>query len=141
MRLFNIIELAKQYLLQGAILAVIAGCTILLPFIGPIVSFVLTAAVCIALLESTHLMTALIGISLTYLIINGILEQLLFYPSLVGEAIGLTTLETIIVVLIGALCAGITGMIFAVPAAAVLKFLVPKIYRIWIPKKEEPRRS
>ncbi len=123
------------------ILAVIAGCTILLPFIGPIVSFVLTAAVCIALLESTHLMTALIGISLTYLIINGILEQLLFYPSLVGEAIGLTTLETIIVVLIGALCAGITGMIFAVPAAAVLKFLVPKIYRIWIPKKEEPRRS
>ncbi len=122
------------------ILALIAGWTILLPFIGPIVSFVLTAAVCIALLESTHLMTALIGISLTYIIINGILEQLLFYPSLVGEAIGLTTLETIIVVLIGALCAGITGMIFAVPAAAVLKFLVPKIYRIWIPKKEEPRR-
>ena len=59
---------------------------------------------------------------------NPFLEQLILYPSLVGNAIGLTTLETIIVVLLGAIFAGITGMILAIPAAAVLKYLVPQIY-------------
>ena len=68
--------------------------------------------------------------------INGILEQLILYPSLVGNAIGLTTLETIIVVLLGGLFAGITGMIFAVPAAAVIKYLIPKIYSVWTPGKQ-----
>ena len=35
----------------------------------------------------------------------------------------------IIAVLLGGLAAGIPGMILAVPAAAVLKYLVPKIYQ------------
>ena len=40
-----------------------------------------------------------------------------------SEAIGLTLVETIIVVLLGAVIAGISGMILAVPAAALLKLL------------------
>ena len=58
-----------------------------------------------------------------------ILEQLLLYPVLVGEAIGLTLVETIIVVLLGAVVAGVSGMILAVPAAALLKLLVPLFYQ------------
>ena len=116
-------------------LGIVAGLTILLPFIGPVASFVLTALMCIAFMDA-HLATALIGISITYLIINGLLEQLILYPSLVGGAIGLTTVETIIVVLLGGLFAGITGMIFAVPAAAVIKYLIPKIYNVWSPGKQ-----
>ena len=57
-----------------------------------------------------------------------ILEQLLLYPVLVGEAIGLTLVETIIVVLLGAVVEGISGMILEVPAAALLKLLVPLFY-------------
>ena len=72
----------------------------------------------------------LIGVGATYLLINAVLEQLFLYPTLVGGAIGLTTLETIIVVLLGGLIGGVTGMILAVPAAAILKYLIPKIYRI-----------
>ena len=116
-------------------LGIAAGLTILLPFIGPIASFVLTTLVCIAFVDA-HLATALIGVTVTYVIINGILEQLILYPSFVGGAIGLTTLETIIVVLLGGLFAGITGMIFAVPAAAVIKYLIPKIYNVWSPGKQ-----
>lgn len=110
-------------------LAVVAGMTILLPFIGPLASFSLTFSICLAFCE-THLLVTLVGVGATYLLINGILEQLFLYPTLVGGAIGLTTLETIIVVLLGGLLGGITGMILAVPAAAVLKYLIPKIYRI-----------
>ena len=110
-------------------LAVLAGLTILLPFLGPVASFVLTCGVCIGFCES-HLLVTLIGVAVAYTLINGILEQLILYPSLVGGAIGLSTIETIIVVLIGGLVAGITGMILAVPAAAVIKYLIPKIYEL-----------
>ena len=110
-------------------LAVLAGLTILLPFLGPVASFVLTCGVCIGFCES-HLLVTLIGVAVAYTLINGILEQLILYPSFVGGAIGLSTIETIIVVLIGGLVAGITGMILAVPAAAVIKFLIPKIYEL-----------
>ena len=110
-------------------LAILAGLTILLPFLGPVASFVLTFGVCIGFCES-HLLVTLIGVSAAYVLINGILEQLILYPSFVGGAIGLSTIETIIVVLIGGLVAGITGMILAVPAAAVIKYLIPKIYEL-----------
>jgi len=110
-------------------LAIAAGLTILLPFIGPVSSFMLTAAICLIFCES-HLIITLIGVSIAYLLINGILEQLILYPTFVGGAIGLNLLETIIVVLLGGLAAGITGMILAVPAAAILKYLVPKLYEL-----------
>ena len=61
--------------------------------------------------------------------ISDIIEQFILYPAVIGEALGLSTLETIIVVLLGAIFAGITGMIFALPAASVAKFIIPQLYR------------
>ena len=58
---------------------------------------------------------------------------------MIGESIGLTTLETIIVVLLGAVFAGIPGMILAIPAASVMKYLVPQIYLCWEPSPEMRR--
>lgn len=111
------------------LLGLAAGVTILLPFLGPLASMVLTVSVCLAFSQGNTAFT-LVGALLTYGLINGLLEQFYLYPRLVGGAIGLTTLETIIVVLLGGLLAGIAGMILAVPAAAILKMLIPKIYRI-----------
>ncbi len=116
------------------LLAVVAGLTILLPFLGPVGSFLLTALVCITF-GGSNTFGMLLGVCLTYIVINGILEQLFLYPSLVGGAIGLSTLETIIVVLLGGLFAGIAGMIFAVPTAAIIKYLIPMIYRVWRNRK------
>ena len=62
---------------------------------------------------------------------NGIIEQFFIYPAIIGESLGLTTLETIIVVLLGGIIAGIPGLIFALPVASVIKYLVPQIYRCW----------
>lgn len=110
------------------ILAVIAGSTILLPFLGPVLAALLSIVVTI-LFAQEGIVMPVIGIALAYLLIHVILEQLLLYPMLVGEAIGLTLVETIIVVLLGAVIAGISGMILAVPAAALLKLLVPLFYQ------------
>ena len=108
------------------IFGLLAGMTILLPFIGPILGCALTLVVTFALhSQSVTLATAII---LVYFVVHGVVEQLILYPAFVGEALGLNTLETIIVVLLGGLLAGLAGVIFAVPAAAILKFLIPKIY-------------
>ena len=110
------------------VLSFIAGSTILLPFLGPVLAAILSVVVTIIFAQEGIVMP-IVGIALAYLLIHVILEQLLLYPVLVGEAIGLTLVETIIVVLLGAVIAGISGMILAVPAAALLKLLVPLFYQ------------
>ncbi|MDD5727701.1 MAG: AI-2E family transporter [Victivallales bacterium] len=109
------------------LLALIAAFGLLLPYIGPIASAALTMLVTLAVGDDVTMMQ-LILIACAYIVENGIVEQLFLYPAVIGESLGLTTLETIIVVLLGGIFAGITGMIFAIPAASVLKYLIPKIY-------------
>ena len=115
------------------LLGALAGCGILLPYIGPVISCALTLLVTLAVGGATGVQ--LVGILVCYLIYNGIVEQFILYPAVIGESLGLTTLETIIVVLLGAIFAGIPGMILALPAASVAKYLVPRIYKCWIPQK------
>jgi len=115
----------------AVVLGFIAGCGILLPFLGPIASCLLTLTVTLALEGQAVTFLQLALIVLIYLIHNGITEQFILYPSVIGESLGLTTLETIIVVLLGGIFAGVAGMIFALPAAAVIKYLVPQIYNCW----------
>ena len=62
---------------------------------------------------------------------NGIVEQLFIYPAIVGTALGLNEFETIVIVLLGGLVAGIPGLIFAVPVASILKYLIPEVYNFW----------
>ena len=110
------------------LLAMLSGMTILLPFLGLVCNILLTTTVCLVFCTD-HVAGTLIGVYITYLCVNGILEQLVLYPRLIGGAIELSTVETIIAVLLGGMVAGIPGMIFAVPAAAILKFLIPRIYQ------------
>jgi predicted PurR-regulated permease PerM len=109
-----------------ALAGLVAGSTILLPVVGPLVGCSVTVLATLAV--NPHGVTPAVGVMVAYLVIHGMLEQLFLYPSLVGQALGLNTLETIIVVLLGGLLAGLPGIIFAVPAAAIVKRLVPKIY-------------
>ncbi len=132
--LFSIISVP-----YGVVLGLISSTTVLLPVLGLAGCITLSCTVCLIFCEA-HLGATLIGVLLVYLLVNGILEQLILYPNLVGGSIGLSILETIIVVLLGGLFAGIPGMIFAVPAAAVIKYLIPRIYNIWI-KPSEGKKS
>lgn len=113
------------------ILGLIAGCTVLLPFLGPLASALITLIVCVA--TGNVSAALLIAIIVVYCVMNMIIEQLFLYPAFVGEALGLNILETIAVVLLGGLLAGLTGVIIAVPAASILKYLIPKIYKTVYP--------
>ncbi len=108
----------------------IAACGVLLPFIGPMVAATLTVLVTLALGGASVSGWQVLGIVGIFLWQNGIVDQFFLYPLVIGDALGLSTMETIIVVLLGGIFAGITGMLFALPAAAVIKYLVPQIYRV-----------
>ena len=108
------------------LLGLLAGCGILLPYIGPVISASLTVLVTLAAGNSTG--AQLVGIIAAYLLYNGIVEQFLLYPAVIGESLGLTTLETVVVVLLGAVFAGIPGMFLALPAASILKYIIPQIH-------------
>ncbi|MEG1980244.1 MAG: AI-2E family transporter, partial [Victivallaceae bacterium] len=118
----------------AVLLGLIAGCGPLLPYIGPVASCLLTLLLTLAVGGSAVGTWQIFGIVGIYLLQNGIIEQFILYPSVIGESLGLTTLETIIVVLLGGIFAGISGMIFAIPAISILKYLVPKIYDCWSDK-------
>lgn len=120
----------------AVVLGSIAGLTVLLPFLGPLASVVLTLLVCAATGDvSPGYLGLIVGV---YFIMNMIVEQLFLYPAFVGEALGLNILETIAVVLLGGLLAGLAGVIFAVPAASILKYLIPKVYRTVSSKRAAP---
>lgn len=108
------------------VLGILAGLTVLLPFIGPIASFLLTLVVTFAFQSPS--VTTLVAIVGVYVFCHAIIEQLILFPALIGEALGLNALETIIVVLLGGLVAGLAGAVFAIPVAAILKYLIPHIY-------------
>jgi predicted PurR-regulated permease PerM/uncharacterized tellurite resistance protein B-like protein len=124
------------------ILGAIAGMTVLLPFLGPMASALLTLLVCVVMGDvSAALLVTIIGF---YGIMNMVIEQLFLFPAFVGEALGLNTLETIAVVLLGGVMAGLAGVIFAVPAASIIKYLIPKIYNTVsesVPKPSSPKSS
>ena len=116
------------------LLGVIAGLTVLLPFLGPLISLAITIIVCLVTGHADlTLCLSLVGL---YFVMNSIIEQLFLYPAFVGEALGLNVLETLIVVLLGGLFAGLAGMIFAVPVASVLKFLIPRLYQSFFQSTE-----
>ncbi|MEI6055600.1 MAG: AI-2E family transporter [Lentisphaerota bacterium] len=119
----------------GLILGLIAGFTILLPYIGPIVSAFLTVAICFASGEVS--MTQIFLVLIAYIFMTGILDQLFIYPAVVGASLGLNELETIVVVLLGGMFFGITGMIFAVPTTSILKYLIPEIYKLIEVKRQQ----
>lgn len=113
------------------ILGAVAAVGILLPYIGPVSSALVTVLVTLAVGGAGVSVLQICGIIGIYLLHNGIVEQFFIYPAVIGESLGLSTLETIIVVLLGGIIAGIPGMIFALPTASVIKYLVPQIYRCW----------
>ena len=117
----------------GIILGILAGLTILLPYIGPMISVLLTLIVCLAV--GTGGMVQIIIVILLYTFMNGIVEQLFIYPAIVGKTLGLNEFETIVLVLLGGILFGIPGMIFAVPVASILKYLIPQVYKFWQDKK------
>lgn len=96
------------------VLALFAGITELIPFLGPIIGAV--PAAFIAFIQSP---TIAIVVIIAYLIIHQ-LENNILVPKVMERVVGLNPIVTLVAMLIGFEIAGILGVILAVPVATIL---------------------
>jgi predicted PurR-regulated permease PerM len=103
-------------------LGLFAGLTELIPYFGPIIGAV--PAVCLALLKSNWLA---VKVTMAFFIIHQ-LEGNFLSPKILGDKVGLHPLVVIFSLLAGGELYGLTGMILAVPTAAVLRVIFNFIF-------------
>jgi predicted PurR-regulated permease PerM len=116
--------------LCGIPLAIVIGCTAgllaFVPYVG--VSIGLLAAVLAALLDlGTRGAAPLLGVLATF---GGVqlLDALLITPRAVGGRIGLSAVGVIFALSLGGNLLGYAGLLLAVPFAAVIKALTPRLF-------------
>lgn len=102
----------------SGILAVVAGFTSIIPYIGPTLAFI--PALVIALIDSWFMVVKLILVWLVVQFIDGNLIE----PNVMGRQLNVHPLTIIIVLLVMGDLIGVFGLIFGVPIYAILKVLV-----------------
>jgi predicted PurR-regulated permease PerM len=100
------------------ILAIFAGIMEIIPYVGPIISAV--PGVVLGFLVSPT-----VGLlALVVYVISQQLENHIITPQIMKKAVGLSPITVILVLLIGAKLAGITGAILAIPVGTALSLIV-----------------
>jgi predicted PurR-regulated permease PerM len=119
--------------LCGIPLAIIIGCTAgflaFVPYVG--VSIGLLAAVLAALLDlGTRGAAPLLGVLATFGAVQ-LLDAVLITPRAVGGRIGLPAVGVIFALMLGGNLLGYVGLLLAVPVAAVITALWPRLYQAY----------
>ena len=102
------------------ILGVIAGLLYSVPYVGALITIVITAAVAFVG-GGPNLMFLSVGLSV---ILHQIIFDQIITPRILGNQVGLHPILSIIALMAGNLLLGIIGMILAVPVAACLQIAV-----------------
>lgn len=113
------------------ILAVVIGCTNVIPIFGPIIG----TGICALLLLFVNPLNAVI-----FTIFGIILQQFesnLIYPRVVGTSVGLSGLWVLLAVSVGGGLFGIVGMVFGLPVFAIIYRLFAEEVHRRIQKKEK----
>lgn len=113
-------------------LAVVAGVTNMIPYFGPIVGGVIT----VLLLFCYDPLFALYGLLIVVFLQT--IDGMVLGPKILGDAVGISPLLTIVAISIGGDIAGFTGMFIGVPLLAVFKKTVYPAFLERRLGKEEP---
>lgn len=98
-------------------IGMLAGATFIIPYVGTIIGICLSVAM--ALLKFNDILHPLLCLGWFGLV--QLIEGAIITPKIVGNTVGLHPLVAIVALLIGGQLFGITGMLLAVPATAVLQ--------------------
>lgn len=110
------------------LIGLISGLMSLIPYVGFAVSVLLTLGS--VLLNSQNLVFDLSIVGFIY-VLEMALENFLFYPKLVGEKVGINTMETLLALSAGANLGGIMGVIISLPGYAIFKILLQQGYHCY----------
>jgi putative permease len=107
----------------AAVLAIVAGVTNILPYIGPILGAVPGILVVAFSASTNHL---LVPVILVYVIAN-VIDNVVIFPVIVAKLVNLHPLILIAVVFVGQQYYGLVGMLIATPIAAAIKVILLEI--------------
>ncbi|MEW6230265.1 MAG: AI-2E family transporter, partial [Bacillota bacterium] len=97
------------------VIGLLAGIFDIIPYFGPVIGAV--PAIALALLKSPVLV---IYVVVLFVVVNQI-ESAIVGPNILGEQIGLHPVAVIFAILAGGHLFGVTGVLLAVPVAAIIK--------------------
>ncbi len=107
----------------GLLIGIVTGILSIIPYVGSIFGF--TIAMIIALANFTGF-SLIIGVAVVFSVVQA-LESFLITPKLVGGKVGLGEMATMLALIIGGNLFGLTGMILAIPVAAIIKSILQDI--------------
>jgi len=107
------------------LLGLVAGLASIVPYMGFIVGIV---AACIAAYFQFNEWLPLLGVGVVFAI-GQLLEAVVLTPILVGDRIGLHPVAVIFAIMAGGQLAGFTGVLLALPVAAVIMVLLRHLHR------------
>jgi putative permease len=114
----------------AGLLAVFAGVTNLIPYIGPIIGAV--PAVLIALISAEGMIAAGMGLNLVLVtsvyFIAQLIDIVFIIPLVVAKIVNLHPVTVIIVIIIGSQLMGILGMVISIPVASAVKLTSQALY-------------
>lgn len=119
------------------VLAVFAGVTNILPYLGPIMGAV--PGILITLSDPTY-SQLLLPIVLVYSITN-IVDMTLIFPIFVAKLVNLHPLILIAAVVIGQKYYGLVGMLLSIPIAAAIKVFIQETYQVIYQPLKNAHRS
>lgn len=109
------------------LLGILSGFSIIIPFVGAIISFLLIAI--------TSYFTFGLSIKLLYIfiifVIAHVMEGYILTPRIIGKQIGLHPVWIIFAVFAGGGLFGFVGILFAVPVAGIIKVLVTHLLKYY----------
>lgn len=112
-------------------MAVVAGVTNMIPYFGPLVGGAISCLIMLCF-EPIYVLIVLVIV-----VAVQTLDGLLLGPKILGDAVGISPLLTIVAVTLGGDMGGFLGMFIGVPVLAAAKKL---LYDPWITRRAEQRR-
>lgn len=110
------------------LIGVITGLVAFVPYLGFMIGVVLASA---AMLVQTQSLLSLWPLAVVFGL-GQIIESYILTPRLVGDRIGLHPVTVIFAVLAGGQLLGFTGVLIALPAAAIIAVLLRHLRRQWV---------
>ncbi len=107
------------------VLALWAGLTEIIPYIGPLIGAVPALFLAFAISPTLGLVVLII-----YIVIQQ-LENNLLVPTIMKKAVGLNPVISIMVILIGAKLGGVLGAILSIPLATTVAVLLSDLFEDW----------
>lgn len=115
----------------AGLISVIVGVTNLVPTFGPIVG-ALFGALVLLMVNPMHALYFLI-----FTIILQTVDGYIFKPKLFGDTFGISGLWILVAIIVGGRIFGVIGIILAIPAVAIIDYLIKEVLAPFMKKKRE----